>query len=176
MGEVYSQQLRPILEHHYGQEQHVFRRGHSTISLLHILEAVIHTANVVDREVIIVQIDVAKAFDKIHRDAVKSFAKTIIEPIAPEAAAFINGMYEGDEVVLSYGKETRSIRMESGIRQGDPLSPAIFSALVGHVMAPLISRWKRQKWGAELDPKSQDDTITMLAYADDVTIFAASKD
>ena len=107
---------------------------------LHILEAVIHTTTTLGKEVIIVKIDVAKAFDKIHRDAVKSFAKTIIAPIAPEAAAFINGMYEGDEVALSYGKATRSIKMESGIRQGDPLSPALFSALVGHVMGPLISK------------------------------------
>ena len=101
MGAVYSQQLRPILEHHYGQEQHGFRRGHSTVSLLHILEGVIHTAMAMDNEVIIVQIDVAKAFDKIHRDAVKSFAKENIEPIAPVAAAFINGMYDGDEVILN---------------------------------------------------------------------------
>ena len=117
MGAVYSQQLRPILEHHYGQEQHGFRRGHSTISLLHILEGVNHTAMAMDSEVLIVQIDVAKAFDKIHRDAVKSFAEGIIEPIAPEAAAFINGMYDGDEVVLNYGEETwakNGIRNQAG--------------------------------------------------------------
>ena len=95
MGAVFSQQLRPILEHHYGPEQHGFRKGHSTVSLLHILEAVIHTATTLDKEVIIVQIDVAKAFDKIHRGAFESFAKTINAPDALEAAAFIGGMYEG---------------------------------------------------------------------------------
>ena len=33
-----------------------------------------------------------------------------------------------------------------------------------------------QNWGAELDPRNQDDKFTVLAYADDVTVFAASKD
>ena len=75
MGAVFSQQLRPILEHHYGPEQHGFRKGHSTVSLLHILEAVINTAMTNEAEVVIVQIDVAKAFDKVHREAVQSFAK-----------------------------------------------------------------------------------------------------
>ena len=63
MGAVFSQQLRPILEYHYGPEQHGFRKGHSTVSLLHILEAVINTATTSGTEVEIVQIDVAKAFD-----------------------------------------------------------------------------------------------------------------
>ena len=44
MGSIFCQQLRPILEHHYGPEQHGFRKGHSTISLLHILETIIHNA------------------------------------------------------------------------------------------------------------------------------------
>ena len=52
----------------------------------------------------IVQIDVAKAFDKVDRRALASFAHTIIKPAAPEAAAFIESMYNGDEVTISYGK------------------------------------------------------------------------
>ena len=40
----------------------------------------------------IVQIDVAKAFDKVDRRALASFAHTIIRPSAPEAAAFIGDM------------------------------------------------------------------------------------
>ncbi len=87
LGAVFSQQLRPILEHHYGPGQHGFRKGHSAISLLHILEAVIHTATTTGEEdVTIVQIDVAKAFDKVHRDALTSFAQNIFAAAATEAA------------------------------------------------------------------------------------------
>ena len=107
MGAVFGHQLRPILEHHYGPEQHGFRKGHSTVSLLHILEAVISTAMTNEAEVVIVQIDVAKAFDKVHRGAVQSFAKNVIAPIAPEAARFIEEMYNGDEAELNYGKDER---------------------------------------------------------------------
>ena len=46
----------------------------------------------------------AKAFDKVDRRALASFAQTIIRPAAPEAAAFIENMYNGDEVTISYGE------------------------------------------------------------------------
>ncbi len=49
------------------------------------------------------QIDVAKAFDKVHRGALTSFAKHIIQGVAPEAAAFIESMYDGDEVTIIFG-------------------------------------------------------------------------
>jgi hypothetical protein len=142
LGAIFSHQLRPILEYHYGPEQHGFRKRHSTVSLLHILEAVIHTSTQNNKEVAIAQIDVAKAFDKVHRSALKSFAENIIQGVAPEAATFIKSMYNGDEVDISFRKATRTINMRSGIRQGGPLSPALFSALVGHTLRPLIARWK----------------------------------
>ena len=59
------------------------------MSLLHILETIIHNATAAKKEVIVVQVDVAIAFDKIDRKALASFAEQIIEPCAPEAAAFI---------------------------------------------------------------------------------------
>ena len=94
MGAVFGQQLRSILEHHYGPEQHCFRKGHSTVSLLHILEIIIDEAKANKTELVIAQIDVAKAFDKVHRGAVESFAK-VIGLCAPEAAKFILEMYNG---------------------------------------------------------------------------------
>ncbi len=119
-------------------------KGHSTVSLLHILETVIHSSTQNKKEVAIVQIDVAKAFDKVHRTALRSFADNIIQGVAPEAATFINSMYNGDEVEISHGKETRTLNMKSGIRQGDPLSPALFSALVGHTLRPLIQNGRER--------------------------------
>ena len=75
MGAVFCKQLQPLLDVYYGDEQYGFRKGRSTISLLHILEAIMHTATSRQQEIIIVQIDVAKAFDKIHREALADFAE-----------------------------------------------------------------------------------------------------
>ena len=66
--------------------------------------------------------------------------------------------------------------MKSGIRQGDPLSPPIFSALLGHILRPLIKEWERQGYGAPINPAKPSERVTVLAYADDVTLIAANKD
>ena len=176
MGAIFGQQLRGILEHHYGPEQHGFRKGHSTVSLLHILEIIIDEAKAGNTEVVIVQIDVAKAFDKVDRKAVESFAKIIVARSAPEAAKFISEMYKGDKVEINYGKAKRTVTMKSGIRQGDPISPPIFSALLGHILKPLIKKWKRKGFGAPISTKAQPgEKVTVLAYADDITLIAANR-
>ena len=61
------------------------------------------------KEVIIIQADVAKAFDKIDREALASFVEQIIKPCSPEAAAFIKHMYDGDEVIVQHGEEASHI-------------------------------------------------------------------
>ena len=72
-------------------------------------------------------------------------------------------------------EKKRATKKLSGIRQGDPLSPALFSALLGHILAPLIAEWKRKGWGVELNQDEPLIKITILAYADDVTILAANE-
>ena len=51
----------------------------------------------------------------MDRRAFASFAHTIIRPSAPEAAAFIENMYNGDEVAISHGEAVSTITMNSGI-------------------------------------------------------------
>ncbi len=154
-------------------EQHGSGKGHSTASLVHILEAVLHTAVTTQREVVVVQIDVAKAFDKIHTEALAKPARNVIQPRAPEAAAFF-GVYDNDAGILRHGRASMSIALKSGIRQRDAPSTALFSALLGLVIKPRIQKWKPDGSGGSLDPSDIDDKITVLAYADDIAMFAAT--
>ena len=123
LGAIFSHQLRPILEYHYGPEQHGFRKGHSTVSLLHILETVIHTSTQNNKEVAIVQIDVAKAFDKVHRTALRSFADNIIQGVAPEAATFIKKHVRGGRGRDQLRERNKNAQHEIGHKAGRPALP-----------------------------------------------------
>ena len=172
LGAVYSKQIEPILEHFFGDHQHGFRAGRSTNSLIHILETFTSAAITSKRALYVVQVDIAKAFDKVHRQALIEFVSEIIHPKAPQAAHYITSMYTEDTVEVTMYKNSTRIPLSSGIRQGDPLSPALFSSLMGHALSPMFKRWTRSGYGFSLTENDHKTTTQAVAYADDLTILA----
>ena len=106
LGAVYSKQIEPILEQFVGDHQHGFRAGRSTNSLIHILETFTSAAITSKRALYVVQVDIAKAFDKVHRQALIEFVSEIIHPKAPQAARYITSMYTEDTVEVAMYKQT----------------------------------------------------------------------
>jgi hypothetical protein len=173
---AFGRQVMPVLESFFGDHQHGFRKGRSCTSLLQIIESTIANARTEGSNLIVIQLDISKAFDRIHRGALMSFVQEIIQPQAPEAALFIKDMYTGDSVSLSHEAETAKVMLEAGIRQGDPMSPALFSAMIGHALSPVIQKWKRQGWGYKgITRNGEAYTVPILAYADDITLMATTQ-
>ena len=172
---AFGKQILPILDEFYGNHQHGFRAGRSTTSLLQIIENATMNALTEGTNLIVIQLDISKAFDRLHRGALMSFTEHVIRPAAPEAAAFIVNMYDGDTVTLTHQSETATVNLEAGIRQGDPLSPKLFAAMIGHAVAPAMKKWKQKGWGYKgVTKEGETVLVPMLAYADDITLLCAT--
>ena len=69
---------------------------------------------------------------------------------------------------------SKTFELGRGTKQGDPLSPALFNALLEYVLGPLQVEWRAKSWGISLgsDPL---DVLCTLRFADDVIILARSR-
>ena len=63
----------------------------------------------------------------------------------------------------------------SGVAQGDPASPLLFTATVDRLFRPLVDRWKRPGRGLQLDLDDGSSVhLPILAWMDDVYVLASS--
>ena len=56
-------------------------------------------------------------------------------------------------------------------KQGDPISSALFNAVLEEIMKPVKQKWSRKGWGVQVGWMT-DEKLTNLRFADDVLLIA----
>ena len=86
-------------------------------------------------------LDLAKAFDTISHDL---FAKGLVRLGVPtQFIKVVENLYDGATTTFATANgETRQIKINQGVKQGDPLSPVLFNVSRSHVLQPR-KRWQR---------------------------------
>eukprot|EP00973_Karenia_brevis_P022946 3159671-Karenia_brevis.AAC.1 len=117
-------------------------------------------------------LDLEKAFDMVELEAIHdSLLSTELELGYLDVIADIYAdltLY----VKLDGPIRSREVRVERGVRQGDPLSPILFVNVLRAVMEKLIPRWERKKLGLVFDASKR---MHYVSFADDTTLLARSK-
>lgn len=72
--------------------------------------------------------------------------------------------------ILINGSPTNEFRIGRGLRQGDPLSPALFN-IVGEVFHMLMVNAENEGLIEGIKLKDQMESISHLQFADDTIIF-----
>ena len=76
---------------------------------------------------------------------------------------YIGSLYDGACTRIRVDNQLSGrIKVERGVRQGDPLSPILFNAVIDWVMSGVDSRFR--------GPKVGNHTVTYLAFADDIVL------
>ena len=89
--------------------------------------------------------------------------------------ALLERLYSGQTGQVITDKESKTFPISRGTKQGDPISPKLFSAVLEDVMREVIDRWKSCGYGVRLGDEAAD-TLTNLRFADDILLIATSKE
>ena len=146
-----------------GAEQVAYRRKvDGCAKNLFLLQSIIRVAHADNKPLFLCFVDVRKAFDSCSRGAILAAARRvgIPEPLVEYLEVLFNqsGVFIQDE----YAKQNQ------GVRQGDPLSGALFNFIIDFVYSKLSANE-----GFTIDSESMA-VFSHLLFADDGVIFSDS--
>ena len=163
---IIQNRIKQILDTNQPREQAGFREGYSTTDHLQALNQLIEKANEYQLKLCIGFIDYEKAFDSVEHDNL--FAALRKVGVNEGYVKIIEDIYTNATATIYIDKDvSKPILINRGVRQGDTLSPKIFTAAIEEEVFKKIDLSER---GISIDGESMTD----LKFADDVGLFTAS--
>ncbi len=154
--------IRNLLNAQQPKEQAGFRPHYSTIDHLHTINMIIEKSNEYQFKIFLAFIDYKKAFDMVEHEYMVTALKR--QQIPQKITRIIQELYSGLQAKIITEKASKPIKIQRGVRQGDPLSPLLFNCVLEEVFKMLD--W--QEKGIDIN----GEKISNLRFADDVVLLA----
>ncbi|GFS15998.1 endonuclease-reverse transcriptase [Elysia marginata] len=152
--------MERILDGNQPREQAGFRKGYSTTDHKHTLNQVIEKSNEYNLPLCVGFIDYEKAFDSVEHFAIFDALRQI--NINEKYVNILENIYQNATAKVHIDNmESELFPIKRGVRQGDPISPKLFTAAI-----EMIFRKAELKHGLNID----GETLTNLRFADDVAL------
>ena len=141
-------------------EQAGFRRGFSTIDHIHTVTRLIEVSREYKMPLCLTFIDLKKAFDSVETEAViKALGN---QGVPTQYIRVLRELYSNFTTRISPFYKEVIIDVKRGVRQGDTISPKLFSAALENVMRQL--EWEGM--GVKVDGRH----LHHLRFADDIVL------
>ncbi|XP_045534998.1 uncharacterized protein LOC106709987 [Papilio machaon] len=154
--------ITKIVDENQSLEQAGFIRGFSTVDHIHTLKIVIEKYCEYNKPLYIAFIDYSKAFDSIlHESIWQALAE---QGVNDDYVKLIKEIYRASTATIKLKGQGPTFKVEKGVRQGDPLSPKLFIAVLEFVFRRL--NWSNK--GLNINGRY----LSHLRFADDIILFS----
>ena len=149
-------------------EQNGFRSKRSCQDHIYVLSTVIRNRKAKGENTFCAYIDFRKAFDWVHRDLLL-YKLAVSFDIHGRLFNTLSNIYSSSNSQLRVNSHlTESFNVSSGVRQGDIMSPVLFSMFLND----LATGVKNLKCGVKISTGE----LSILLYADDIVLIAPSEE
>ena len=147
-------------------EQAGFRKNFSTIDHIHVVNQIVERCREFHYPLVLTFVDYEKAFDSVETNAV---LQAILEQgVNPSYVVLLKEISTDNTTQITLFHEPIKIPVRKGVRQGDTISPKLFTAC-------LESRFRRLDWadsGILIDGRR----LNHLRFADDIVLITHTID
>ncbi|XP_073960575.1 uncharacterized protein [Choristoneura fumiferana] len=150
------------IDAHQPIEQAGFRSGFSTVDHIQVVDQVKEKYIEFHRPLYMAFIDYKKAFDSISHESIWEALESL--NIKGKYINILKNIYGNSTSRVKLDRVGTVINIKRGVRQGDPISPKLFIAVLQHVMGNLP--WSKR--GIDMN----GDFLSHLRFADDIILFS----
>lgn len=148
------------------REQAGFRNGFSTLDHIHVVKEIFGKSKEHNLVFYCCFVDYCKAFDSLEHEMIWKALKN--QGIEHKYIRILKNIYESSSAKIKLEREGNKIKIKRGVRQGDPISPKLFNAVLEEIFHQLD--WEEK--GLSVN----GENLTHLRFADDIVVFSPTKD
>lgn len=152
--------LIPLCHHQRG-----FLRMDGTLANTAILQTAMKQRRSKGRPYNVIAVDIRKAFDTIAHSTITRALKRM--SVDARTLLYVSDSYANCSTTFKSGNDEASIPLNRGVKQGDPLSPALFNLVMDELLCALQDT-------TEGIPLEGGGSVQSLAYADDIVLLGTN--
>ena len=166
--------LYPVLDQKQAEDHAGFRKSYQTtdhLATYMLIEQKCHEQGI---NMWTATVDFTKAFDSISHKSIMDALKSC--NIDHDYISLLKKIYKNQKASVQTDEESNIFDIQKGTKQGDPLSSLLFNTVLQYSLKDEIQRWHEKKGMGIYLSDHDHDCLTNLRFADDVMLFATSKE